>query len=88
MKLIKGFREKLSYFYRKDGKTVAKDVIFLLAETAVAEKDVRLSFEHSEYVWLEFNEAVKKVTYTSSRNVLKKADHFLKSLQKQRKLFE
>lgn len=88
LKIIPGFREKISYFYRKDGKTTPKDVIFFLAETKAAEKDIKLSFEHSEYDWLAFDEAVKKVTYESSKDVLKKADKFLKSSLKQRRLSE
>lgn len=87
LKLISGFRHKISYFYKKDGKTIPKDVIFLLAKTAAAEKDVKLSFEHSEYVWLEFEEAMKKATYDSSKEVLRKADEFLKKFRRQRKLF-
>ncbi|MBI2143135.1 NUDIX domain-containing protein [Candidatus Woesearchaeota archaeon] len=88
LKLIRGFREKISYFYRKGGKTIPKDAIFFLAKTAAAEKDVKLSFEHSEYEWLEFAAAVKKVTYESSRKVLEKADSFLKKFRQQRKLSE
>ncbi len=87
LKLVKGFREKLSYFYNKDGKTVAKDVIFFLAETKVAEGDVKLSFEHSDYVWLDFDAAAKKVTYSSSKDVLKKAHEFLEKFRQQHKLF-
>ncbi len=88
LRLISGFRHKISYFYKKDGKAIPKDVIFLLAETVAAEEDVKLSFEHSGYLWLEFDDAVKKVTYESSRKVLEKADNFLKKFQRQRKLFE
>ncbi len=88
LKIIPGFREKISYFYKREGRTVPKDVIFFLAQTNTAEKGIKLSFEHSGYDWLEFDEAVKKVTYDSSRKVLEKADHFLKSFQKQRSLFE
>lgn len=88
LKILPGFREKISYFYKKDGKTIPKDVIFFLAETAAAEKDVKLSFEHSDYLWLEFAAAAKKITYQSSRKVLEKADRFLKSFQKQRRLSE
>ncbi len=87
LKLVKGFREKLSYFYNKDGSTVAKDVIFFLAETKVAEGDVKLSFEHSDYVWLDFDAAAKKVTYSSSKDVLKKAHEFLEKFRQQHKLF-
>ncbi len=86
LKIIPGFREKISYFYQKDGKAIPKDVIFFLAETAAAEKDVKLSFEHSDYLWLEFTAAAKKTTYESSREVLEKADSFLKKIRQQRKL--
>jgi len=86
LKLIKGFREKLGYFYNKDGSTVAKDVIFFLAETNIAEGDVKLSFEHSDYSWLGFEAAVKKVTYSSSKDMLKKAHEFLEKFRRQQKL--
>ena len=86
LKLISGFRHKISYFYNKEEKPVAKDVIFLLAETTAAEKDIKLSFEHSEYEWLEFGDAMKKVTYNRSKEVLKKANGFLKEHSKQKKL--
>ena len=86
LKIIPGFREKISYFYSRKGKTVPKDVIFFLAQTNAAEKSIKLSFEHSGYDWLEFDEAVKKVTYDSSKNVLKKANRFLEEHSKQKKL--
>ena len=86
LKLIRGFRHRISYFYKKDRKTTAKDVIFLLAKTAAAEKDVKLSFEHSEYMWLGFEEAVKKVTYESSRKVLENDNKFLIEYLKQKRL--
>ena len=86
LQVISGFREKVSYFYKKDRETIPKDVIFFLAQTVAAEKDVKLSFEHSEYEWLEFGAAVKKVTYESSRKVLEKADRFLKEYSKQKRL--
>lgn len=86
LRIIPGFREKISYFFKRDGKTVAKDVVFLLAETKAAEKSIKLSYEHSEYEWLEIDEASKKVTYDSSRQVLKKADKFLAESAKQERL--
>jgi len=86
LKIVPGFREKISYFYKKDGKPIPKDVIYLLAETKASESDVRLSFEHSGYEWLGFEDAVKKVRYSNSKEVLKKADQFLMSLTKQKRL--
>src|SRR3989338_2449684 len=84
--IVPGFREKISYFYKHDGKAVPKDVIFLLAKTKSPEKSVRLSFEHSGFVWLFFDEAVRKVTFQNSKDVLSKADKFLQESDKQKKL--
>ncbi len=76
LKIIPGFKERISYDYQKNGKTIAKDVVFYLAETQ--EKNVKLSSEHKEYKWLEFEKALKQITYKTSKDVLKKADKFLK----------
>jgi bis(5'-nucleosidyl)-tetraphosphatase len=77
LKLIRGFKERLSYFYKSGGKTISKEVVFYLGETQT--KDVKLSFEHKAYKWLELDKALKQVTYKNSRDVLKKADKFIKS---------
>ena len=36
VELVPGFREIISYEYKKNGKSVAKEVIFFLGETATA----------------------------------------------------
>jgi bis(5'-nucleosidyl)-tetraphosphatase len=76
-KFIDGFREKISYFYRRQGLTVYKEVVFLLME-AYTEK-VTLSFEHIGYEWLRYQEALNRLTFKNARNVLKKANEFLKA---------
>jgi len=81
LKLIKGFKERISYFYKSNEKTVEKKVVFYLAETQT--KDVKLSYEHKDYKWLELEKAVKQVTYKNSKAVLKKADKFIKNRAKQ-----
>jgi len=84
LKIIPGFKEIISYFYTKTGKKIAKEVVFLLAETET--KDIKLSYEHKEYKWLEFEKALKQATYKNSRDILKKADKFLKKYADQRTL--
>jgi len=74
--LIDGFREKISYFYTKDGRRIYKEVIYLLAESKTF--DVRLSYEHTAYEWLDYENALKKITYENDRSVLRKAHEFLK----------
>ncbi|TRO45558.1 NUDIX domain-containing protein [Candidatus Bathyarchaeota archaeon] len=68
---IDGFREGIQYFYRRQGETVQKEVIFYLIE-ADTEK-VQLSFEHVGYAWLDYTEALEKLTFKNAKDVLKKA---------------
>jgi len=75
VKLIDGFRRKIEYFYRRERKSVHKEVVFLLAETK--KEEVRLSFEHQAYGWYSLQEALKNVTYNNSRRTLLQAEKYL-----------
>lgn len=86
LSLIETFREKLSYFYKKEGETVYKEVIFLLAETRT--KEIKLSYEHKGFKWLSYEEALKQLTYDNAKNVLRKASEFLKDVISQKHLNE
>ena len=52
-----------------------KKVIFFLAKTN--SKNVILSHEHLDSVWLNYNDALKKLTYDNAINLLKKSNTFL-----------
>jgi len=82
---IPEFRERISYIYKREGKTVFKEVIFYLIETK--EKKIKLSEEHIGYKWLKYEDALKTLTYPAAKNILKKADEFLKT-KKQKQLFD
>ncbi len=73
---VPGFREKIFWFYRKEGKTIYKEAIFYLAETRAEE--VRISFEHIDFKWLPYHEALNQLTFKNSKAVLQKANKFLK----------
>lgn len=83
--IIPDFMEKISYVYKREGETVFKEVVFYLAETK--EKKVKLSKEHIGFKWLDYEEALETLTYPAAKNILKKADEFLKS-RKQKQLFD
>ena len=84
LKIIPGFRERINYFYVKNGKKIGKEVVFLLAETET--KDIKLSFEHKDYKWMEYDKALKKATFKTAKDLLKKADKFIKKRASQKKL--
>lgn len=66
-----GFEEKIQYSYQFNGKEVRKEVVFFLAKTKTT--DVKISHEHLNYIWLEFNEALQKTTYQNAKNLLTKS---------------
>jgi len=83
---VEGYREPISYFYRRAGKTVKKDVIFYLVETKTEE--VRLSREHVGFDWLRYERAMERLTYKNARDTLQKAHVFLNHPQGQAVLRE
>ncbi|MDQ4073050.1 MAG: bis(5'-nucleosyl)-tetraphosphatase [Thermoproteota archaeon] len=82
--IITDFRQQISYKYRKKSKLVNKSVIYYLAETKSSL--VVLSFEHNDYIWLGYNEALKKLSFENSRRVLKNANDFLSNQSKAHKI--
>lgn len=81
--LINGFREIIRYFYKKDKELINKEVIFCIAKTG--QKSIKLSYEHIGYKWLNFNDALKLLTYKTAKDILKKAEYFLKKHYSQKR---
>ena len=77
IRFIDDFREKIEYFYRRQGTTVHKEVVFFLAETRT--EKVTLSFEHVGYIWLNYQNAMEKLTFKNAKNILQKAYKLLKA---------
>ena len=75
IEFIEGFKEEIEYFFRAENQNVHKKVIFFLAKTN--SKNVILSHEHLDSVWLNYNDALKKLTYNNAINLLKKSNTFL-----------
>ena len=70
------FKETISYFYRRQGLTVNKEVVFFIMESHTDK--VVISFEHVGYIWLDYSQAMAKLTFKNARDVLQKAHDFLK----------
>jgi bis(5'-nucleosidyl)-tetraphosphatase len=76
-KTIDGFRERIQYFYKRQGGTIQKEVIFYLIEAGT--QKVELSFEHVGYTWLDYQHALEKLTFKNAKDVLEKAQAFLQT---------
>ncbi len=72
---IEGFKQKIEYYYRRQGETVHKEVIFFLMETNT--ETITISFEHIGSIWLDYAQAMKKLTFKNARELLNKANDFL-----------
>ena len=73
--LVDGFEEYVRYNFRFKNEVVHKKVIFFLAKTNI--KKISLSHEHNDYLWLGYNDALKKITFKNAKNILTKANKFL-----------
>jgi bis(5'-nucleosidyl)-tetraphosphatase len=74
---VEGFRERIQYFYRRQGETVQKEVVFYIIH-ANTEK-IELSFEHVDFAWLDYPHALERLTFKNARDVLQKANTFLQT---------
>ena len=77
IEFVDGFEESVEYDFRFKKEDIHKKVIFFLAKTD--EKNIKLSHEHNDYLWLEYSNALKKTTFENAKNVLSKANKFLSS---------
>ena len=74
-RLFDGFRHRIEYNSQKGNEMVLKEVIFFLAESNT--KEVVLSSEHQNFVWLNEDLAHNKLTYTNAKEVLAAVKIFL-----------
>lgn len=75
IEFIDNFKETVNYYYKVEQETIFKEVTFFLAQSATEE--VKLSTEHIGYAWLSYENALKKLTFNTSKELLEKADKFL-----------
>lgn len=78
LNFVNGFEESVEYEFQYDRELIHKKVIFFLAKTNAVE--IKISHEHLDFVWLEFKEALEKITYRNARSVLSKANQLLERL--------
>lgn len=77
---ISGFEYGIQYYFRVEGKTIFKTVVFFLASTK--KKEIKISFEHEGFLWASFEDALKKLKFANARRILKLAHQFLEKQKK------
>jgi len=91
LKIISGFKEPEKYFFRrvyglrgeerKKAPWVFKLVVFFIAKTQ--QKEIKISDEHIDFVWLSYEDAIKKVSFKNSKELLKKADDYISKYKRE-----
>ena len=69
------FEEWIEYNFKYQGELVQKKVVFFLAETKTEE--IKISHEHSGYIWMDYNASMEKTTFDNAKTVLTKAEKLL-----------
>ncbi len=77
IEFLSGFKETIKYFYKRDNKNFLKFVTFFLVKTG--QKEVKISWEHIGFKWLPYEKALEQLTFKNAKEILKKANFYLKA---------
>ena len=83
IEILNGFKEWIKYFYKltprqnkfgagQEAKNIFKIVTYFLAEAKTTE--VKISWEHTGFEWLLYKEALNRLAFKNSKEILKKAN--------------
>ena len=75
VEFLDGFEEEIEYYFRAENQDIHKKVIFFLGKTKTL--DIILSHEHLDFIWLDYDNTLNKITYDNAKNLLKKSKKFL-----------
>jgi len=76
LEFVEGFEEKINYDFQFEGEVIQKEVVFFLAKTKTS--SVNVSHEHLDYTWLDYENALKKITYQNAKNILSKVNNLIR----------
>lgn len=75
--VVPTFKHDFEYWYRHRDTPIRKKVTWFLGR--VDTLTVKISHEHQGYAWLPYQQAIERVTYANAKDLLRKAEEFLKT---------
>ncbi|MEM7818158.1 MAG: NUDIX domain-containing protein, partial [Candidatus Aenigmatarchaeota archaeon] len=76
VEFIPGFIREYEYSYWLNKRLVKKKAIFFLARAKT--KNVKISWEHEDFKWLNLEDALKLLAYEEDKKNLREAYEFIK----------
>ncbi|MBI5302256.1 MAG: NUDIX domain-containing protein [Chloroflexi bacterium] len=73
--LLDGFRTVDEYWYRRGDARIKKQAIYFVAESP--SRAARISHEHLDIAWLDYNTAMARLDFVNLRETLRKANEFV-----------
>lgn len=70
------FEQSFSYTFRDKDKQIADKTVYFFIGQSEGQK-VRISEEHQLYSWLDYDQAMYRLTYENARKILEKVEVFL-----------
>ncbi len=87
LRFLPKFKVEQQWFYTFKGERISKTAIFFLAEVSESDAaNTKISFEHEDFKWLNFDEAIKISKIKSNRDMLIRAKEVIKESSKQKTL--
>ena len=81
---LDGFKKEIFYKHKRNNHLISKKVVYFLARSNSTE--VVLSPEHLDFVWEPYEDALRRITYKNSKEILTEGYNFLiKSLKSNNK---
>jgi 8-oxo-dGTP pyrophosphatase MutT (NUDIX family) len=78
VEMLEDWRMRTFYTFNLKGRKVEKEVFWFIGETE--EYDIRLSHEHRNFMWLEWDDAENQLDFDQSKEVLRGARAQLRAL--------
>ncbi len=76
IELLEGFRDVDDYWYQRKGQRVHKQAIYFLGQAK--SRETKISWEHQDIAWLTYEQAMDRLKFAGLRDLLTKANDFLK----------
>ena len=78
VRMLDDWQMRTFYTFSRKGRTVEKEVFWFIGETD--QYDIKLSHEHRNFMWLEWDDAESQLSFEQSKEVVKGARAQLRAL--------